>query len=382
LDSETRHVLSSSERVADYSCSPFDEKCAEQSDWVIIALYLGKSPAFSTMDATGLSFHGIRGNQVATGPKLLSCTSCRQRKIKCNKMHPCEPCQRSSLECVFPSRRVRAPRSKPRGLDTRDAELLRRIKRLERFMSNVDDGTTTSRTSAEPPTPDLSNPTTSAPTPFQPTDVSEQGTQSDVGLDSQYASFIKEQGSGTRRLRGYFWRSLGDEFDGLRQLLEHPVESDDEDGDETASASPESKMQSPLFILKEPDSIADLEASYPSDHHRTILYHFYLANVDPLCKILHRPTINAYLASSQELLDQSNRRFKFTSLEAISFAVYFAAVTSMTPQDCLTHLSKDKDVLLAQYKRNTETALAQADLLNTMEMVTLQAFTIYIVSIS
>lgn len=248
-------------------------------------------------------------------------------------------------------------------------------------MSKVDIETLPTSILEEPPTPDVSNTATSAPPSFCTSDIPEQVTQPDVRLDTQYASFIEEQGSGIRRLRGHFWRSLGDEFDGLRQLLEHPMESDDDDeGDDMVSASPESKIQSPLFILKEPDSIADLEASYPSHHHRSIMVHFYLTNVDPLCKILHRPTIKVYLAGSQELLDESNRRFKFTSLEAVSFAIYFAAVTSMTPQECMTHLGEDKEILLAQYKRGTETALAQADLLNTMEMVTLQAFTIYIVS--
>ena len=272
----------------------------------------------------------------------------------------------------------RTTRSKPRGFDKRDAELLQRIKRLERLMSKVDSAMTTKPTSEELSLPNMSSPTTSATLPFHLSNVPEQDTQSDDRVDIQYASFIKEQGSGIRRLR----EAWGAEFDGLQQLLENSLESDEEDDDENVSASPELKMHSPLFILNEADTMANLKASYPSDRHRSTLYHFYLANVDPLCKILHRPTIKAYLASSQELLDQSSGRFKFTSLEAVSFAVYFAAVTSMTRQESLTHLGEDKDVLLTRYKRSTEAALAQADLLNTMEIVTLQAFTIYIVSVS
>jgi hypothetical protein len=247
-------------------------------------------------------------------------------------------------------------------------------------MGKVDKAGADSIVSEEAPRPGVSNPTP-APTPFLASDISKQGAQSDVHVDAQYASFIREQSSGTRRLNGEFWKSLGDEFDGLRQLVEHSVDSEEDEADETISTSPESKVQSPFFILKDPDSTIDLKATYPSDAHRPILFHFYLTNIDPLCRILHRPTIASYLANLEELHDHSTRRLKFTSLEAITFAMYFTAVTSMSSQECMAHLGEAKHILLGRYKKGTETALAEADLLNTMELVTLQAFTLYIVRV-
>jgi hypothetical protein len=52
----------------------------------------------------------------------------------------------------------------------------------------------------------------------------------------------------------------------------------------------------------------------------------------------------------------------------------------MSPEECVTHLGESKDVLVARYKRNIEVALMRADFLNSLEIITLQAFTIYIVS--
>lgn len=72
--------------------------------------------------------------------KPLSCTSCRQRKVKCDRSDPCDQCLKLGIECIFPTRRIRAPRGRQDDLEPRDAELLRRISRLESMLvKNVDD---------------------------------------------------------------------------------------------------------------------------------------------------------------------------------------------------------------------------------------------------
>ena len=66
-------------------------------------------------------------------------------------------------------------------------------------------------------------------------------------------------------------------------------------------------------------------------------------------------------------------------MQALMFAMYFAAITSLTPQECMTEFGEQKTELLARYRYGTEQALVQADILNSMEMVTLQALVIYLV---
>ena len=53
----------------------------------------------------------------------LSCKVCRRRKIKCNRIHPCDHCISAGAECIFPNGR-RRPR------DSRLA-LLQRLQSLE-----------------------------------------------------------------------------------------------------------------------------------------------------------------------------------------------------------------------------------------------------------
>lgn len=66
-------------------------------------------------------------------------------------------------------------------------------------------------------------------------------------------------------------------------------------------------------------------------------------------------------------------------MQALMFAMYFAAITSLTAEECMVIFREQKQQLLARYRFGTEQALVQADILNSMEMVTLQALVIYLV---
>lgn len=211
-----------------------------------------------------------------------------------------------------------------------------------------------------------------------PSDSANRGARSSC-LDEKYAAFVKLKETGMPYLSGEFWSSLCDEVDGLRHLLEHPPDDEDELDDSTSNST-EAKISSPHFIFNSPSSSFEPEPPYPSDAHRAILFQFYFANVDPVCKILHKPTSISHLVGARDLIDESTGRFKFKGIEAITFAIYFAAVTTMSLEECLNYFNEEKDVLVTWYKRSTEAALTQADFMNSMEIVTLQALTLYMVT--
>ena len=200
-------------------------------------------------------------------------------------------------------------------------------------------------------------------------------------VDDHYAAFIKQQRKGSRHLNDTFWSNLSDEFEGLRQLIESPIYNED-DPDEGNSTSTDATYSSPDFFLRESNNFNDTDISHPPSAHSVVLWQFFFKNVDPVCKILHRPTVNAYFSNLKALFDPSTHRFKFKSLEAVTFAAYLAAVTSMSPEECLDYFGEEKEILSARYKRYTEQVLVQADFLNNLEIPTLQGLTIYIVSAS
>ena len=138
------------------------------------------------------------GSAHAPQQHALSCTHCRQRKIKCDKIHPCSPCSRSNLHCVFPER-VRHPKKKKNGAKAANEELLQRLSRMEDLIEKMKvegkdiNGARTSETrdSASPRIPYLNR------------EASEGSRSQDGGSPS---------GDGTTRFMGSaFFRSLTNE---------------------------------------------------------------------------------------------------------------------------------------------------------------------------
>lgn len=62
-----------------------------------------------------------------------SCTTCRRRKVKCDKKQPCGNCTKAHIDCIFPAP-GRAPR-KPRK--PQDAELMDRLRKLEGVVQSL-----------------------------------------------------------------------------------------------------------------------------------------------------------------------------------------------------------------------------------------------------
>ena len=319
----------------------------------------------------------FRGGQRGVTGNVLSCTSCRHRKVKCNKTTPCDQCLESGIECIYPTRRTRPTRAQRDASKARDQELLARIRHLERLLANNADAIPAGSNTRTDPSSLLESPLDS---PFSSAGVHSASAETGVPVDDHYAAFIKQQKRGSRHLNETFWSSLNNEFEGLKHLIENPLD-DEDDPNEGESTSTDAAYSPSDLVLNEPNNSNHTKIVHPPNAHSVVLWQFFFKNVDPVCKILHRPTGIAYFSNLKAFFHPSTRRFKFKSLEALTFAAYFAAVTSMSSEECLDYFGDEKDILSARYKYYTEKVLMEADYLNNMEIPTLQGFTIYIVSV-
>ena len=127
----------------------------------------------------------------------LSCKSCRHRKIKCDRVHPCANCQKSGHECIFP-----APIRQPKA---RNAEITNRLSRLEQLVSSL---------GHDPKTLEKQTPQTDSPASKSRSSGSgvEEGLQSLRVQDYEPIS----KADGRRYLSSDFWSSLSGEVSGLR----------------------------------------------------------------------------------------------------------------------------------------------------------------------
>uniref|UniRef100_V5QQS3 Mrr1 n=1 Tax=Botryotinia fuckeliana TaxID=40559 RepID=V5QQS3_BOTFU len=321
----------------------------------------------------------------ASAPKVLSCTNCRRRKIRCNKTtNPCIPCQASGTECIFPTR-VRNPRPRQSNPKSRDSELLKRISHLESLVSRIDaskllgeDGQVEDEVRSNPPS--------SGPRPhrsFTSPDHQYNDNHHEFGIvpgrmAHQFADFIKRQETDSIYTHDGFWTRLSEEIDGLKQLIESPSDDEDENSGSTAT-SPASKYDSPSqFVFDSRVTSSNVTIPYPSHDHTKVLFDIYFKNVHPMVVTMHKSTMYLFTNPNSELLDENTGRHKFKSLEASSFSMYLAAVTSMTNEECLELLNEERQILVTRYKTATEIALQESDFLNSVEIVTLQALITYI----
>lgn len=77
--------------------------------------------------------NGTNGTSTVAQPNPRSCVTCRKRKVRCDKRHPCSNCNKAAIECIFPGP-GRAPR---RSRKPPDAELLARLRRLEGVVQHL-----------------------------------------------------------------------------------------------------------------------------------------------------------------------------------------------------------------------------------------------------
>ena len=110
---------------------------------------------------------------------------------------------------------------------------------------------------------------------------------------------------------------------------------------------------------------------------RRQLCEIYLRNVDPVFKILHRPTLRTFLRDEQPYLDYEPDH---PAPATLAWAVYYAAVCTIDDSQCQLLFGMDKKAITADLQKETEAALVKADFVTTNELTVLQAYVLSLVS--
>ncbi|KAK5227739.1 hypothetical protein LTR47_008546 [Exophiala xenobiotica] len=308
--------------------------------------------------------------QNPSAPRLnpRSCVTCRRRKVRCNKENPCANCVRAGIGCVFPAP-GRAPRKSKK---TPDVELLARLRRLEGVVhslgAQVDDNGLVS--------PSITGSADIRARAFGDTQSGDSPTSD--RSDSKRQSIDRNLGrlvindDRSRYVSNTFWTSMSDEIAEMQDLLDASTTDDDDQSDSPIQDRQAGNHQGFLFGYS--SIMLDLRELHPSPSQIFILWEVFKENVDPVVRMLHRPTARTILMNAASSLDRVSR-----PAEALLFSIYYGAVVSMTHEQCRQLLDEDKDFLLKRYRFATEQALARADFLNSSSLMCLQAFSFFLV---
>lgn len=123
-------------------------------------------------------------------------------------------------------------------------------------------------------------------------------------------------------------------------------------------------------------SMASVTELHPPAVQIFQLWQIYLDNVNPLLKLTHTPTLQGQLIEAAANPSKTSK-----PLEALLFSIYFMAVISLTDDEVQETFKEDKTRLMARYHRGTQQALVNAGFMRSPDIVVLQAFLMYLVSL-
>ncbi|KAJ5375270.1 hypothetical protein N7517_007276 [Penicillium concentricum] len=329
-----------------------------------------------------------------------SCNACNRRKVRCNKKSPCDNCVRLGFECTFPPPGRKA---RTRPAKTSNAELISRLSLLERevqklgaqnlaadtAVDNLEDQhiektLESSHTAASWPSNTPANLEAGAEE-FEEEGTGIHGgqtspvpslTTSESTLGQQFGRLVIDRSNGTSRYVNHrVLTDLGDQIKELRDAFDpqsSPTPSSEGDTSSPDSPATYSETHSP-FMFGYRSSVSSLHEYHPSPTMSHLLLNVFEENIAPIIMIIHKPALRGLIQTScanPEELDRGS--------EALVFSVYFAAASSLTPEQCVAQLAEDHAVVVKRYRFAVEQALARAGFFHTHKLIVLQAAVLFL----
>ncbi|KAK4454398.1 putative transcriptional regulatory protein [Podospora aff. communis PSN243] len=284
-----------------------------------------------------------------------SCVLCQQRKVRCDKQKPCANCVKANVDCrVVPPQPPRRRKKKPHERD-----LIDRLRKYEALLSqhgvNFDPIAHDLKPSENPDDvadleQDLSGLKTS------PSSVADHASP-EQGHDKQkWFPYYKEYRATDEMMND----SSDEEYDG--PTLHHAFDTMFENNDG--------------FPFVVGGAMISVTAAHPSAIQIFQLWQIYISNVNPLLKLSHISTLQA------QIIEAGANTAKIPKpLEALMFAIYFSAITSMTDDEVQNTFAEDKAVLLTRFHNATQQSLVNAGFMRSTELMVLQALLLYLLCV-
>ena len=165
------------------------------------------------------------------------------------------------------------------------------------------------------------------------------------------------------------WENLRDEIQDPKEALQ--TSSDDEDNE--MGMYPEAGM----FYLSRGFPNTDLSSLHPPPVQIFRLWQTFLVNVNPLVKMFHAPTVQQVILDATGDLSHIPR-----ATESLMFAIYLISVMSLKPEECETICGETRTALVSKYSLAAQQALVNGKFLKSVNLYSLQAFALYLVSLS
>lgn len=193
------------------------------------------------------------------------------------------------------------------------------------------------------------------------------------GLIKEFGRLVVDEGR-SRYVSNTFWTSLSEEVAEMQDILDDPTDEEDDFPSPGSGDSGAANHQGFLFSFS--SMILSLRNYHPPNTQITIYWDLYKSNVAPVMKLFHTPTTESLVFRAANDLDHLSK-----PTETLLFSIYFAVVTSLSPDDCIVVLGVERASTLRKYRFAAEQAFARANFLNTQDIMVLQAMTLFLIAV-
>ncbi|KAI9040650.1 Zn(II)2Cys6 transcription factor [Aspergillus affinis] len=273
-----------------------------------------------------------------------SCLGCHRRKVRCDRGVPCTNCARAGCTCVYPSSEQKSPSLQ--GI----ADRLERVESILAYLcENRGPGVATSGDSEDQGRQDAIS---HRPSPAQRSHMSWELLLN----DGQMVQYVNNS-------------NIKDLLQDDQRMKMTPASGPEREPSQLQQASTPRLAAQP----RPPTSTSSgLLEFYPDSQLALRLWSVYVKSVDPVLKILHIPTTQSAVIAT--ILDPKSAG---SSMVALTFAIYFAAITALGFHGEPELSVEERSVLLKRYKTALDRLLIATDVMNQPEMTALQALAIF-----
>ncbi|KAI0900828.1 fungal-specific transcription factor domain-containing protein [Annulohypoxylon nitens] len=243
-------------------------------------------------------------------PPSRSCKECYRRKLKCDRAHTCSNCLRGCITCVYTNEPIRRDRKSKR-----------------RAQESVQDTT--------------------------------------LVLQPHPGRLLAGKHGKSRLLRDTCWARPCIELVDSRGIQDDPAYY--------LGPSSTGILFYESFLFRTTAPQVQTEIVNPPFYQIRQLWDIYVHNVDPLVKILHKPSV-------EQVLDglSSSENGPRPELRALILAICYAAVSSLPSSQVRAEFAFGSESYVASFRSALEKALTDAQLSQTNDLRVLQAFIIYL----
>ena len=115
---------------------------------------------------------------------------------------------------------------------------------------------------------------------------------------------------------------------------------------------------------------------HPTKDQMLKLWSVYEQHVSPVVRIFHLPTTKVLFQMASTGAESIT-----STTEPALFSIYYAAIVSLSEEQCQELLRESRTRLLKKYRWGLEQALSRADFLNSSSMIVLQAFALFAICV-